>query len=516
MKKLIFLFLIISASVFGQSKHDVYGPIWMRYSNGGVVDSFKVYFSGINTNIFTTKTQFNFNKLITVNQDPVILRTEFLDSVTMLKLSKLGVFDKAANSELLAGKDTNYIKENWGGSGSTITASDGVYMDGDTVKYSGIGENKGIEIRSQSTVYGNETGLSAIVETSGYANTKIYAKGKIAETNDVFLTVDTTGAFYSVPPDTTKTTPFHLMTEAQTKREINAVDEWKPTAGGIKYILGARDSLVIKDENVDLSTLAGTYYYHDGTLRYVLSEDGINISAGSDEAQLSSKAIFIDPVLISANNNAASFNYKNGLTLIGMFSDDVDTLKFGRNDEGVHQGDYFYTTKSSSIGIISNGVRTYEVDSVGHVSFKGTYASIYRARALGDTTQSIPTGTTPTKVLAFSTNGEQSNCIADKTNDKITITKTGRYMVNLSLSYASGTNAVNWTAYIFNNGVESENIHSTGYTSTANDKRSTSLSGIINVTSVPCDIDYRVSHSHGSAVDLIMTYVNLNVNYIGE
>lgn len=131
--------------------------------------------------------------------------------------------------------------------GSTVYASDGVYKDGDTVKYSGVVVDKGIEIRSQSSTHGNETGLSAYVQSNGHAETKIYAKGKIEETNDVWLTIDTSGIFYTYSPDTTLTTPTHLMTEAQVKREIAAAQRWTDISGGISY-----------GNEVTVGSLAGT------------------------------------------------------------------------------------------------------------------------------------------------------------------------------------------------------------------------------------------------------------------
>lgn len=200
-----------------------------------------------------------------------------------------------------------------------------------------------------------------------------------------------------------------------------------------------------------------------------------------------------------ATNETANI-ISRGYNVLNVYGDTTNTIK----------------QLESGVSFETDGDRKVFINNDGFISHKGNFAEIFRHIDLGDTTQSIPTGTTPTKITAFSTNGEQSIATADKANDKIIINKTGRYKVDLSISYASGTNAVNWKAYIFSGGVEMHNIHSTGFTSTANDKRSTALGGIINVTSVPCDIDYRVSHSGGASVDLIFAYLNLNVIYLGE
>lgn len=67
MKRLIFiLFTFLTFNSFGQSWYEMRGPLWIKYQYNGVVDSVKVYFSGYNTNISTSKTYFNFTKPILV------------------------------------------------------------------------------------------------------------------------------------------------------------------------------------------------------------------------------------------------------------------------------------------------------------------------------------------------------------------------------------------------------------------------------------------------------------------
>lgn len=156
------------------------------------------------------------------------------------------------------------------------------------------------------------------------------------------------------------------------------------------------------------------------------------------------------------------------------------------------------------------------VDINGRLRHTATTAEIYRHVDSTARTQSIPNGTTPTKIVVFSDNGVSSHCTADAANDKITITKPGIYDVKLSISYASGTINVNWFGLLFLNGSVLPNIHSQGNTSASNQYRSTTLSGKIKITSVPVDLDYRVKHDYGSAVNLTFISANLNVNYIGE
>jgi hypothetical protein len=187
--------------------------------------------------------------------------------------------------------------------------------------------------------------------------------------------VDTTGAFYSVPPDTTKTTPFHFMTEAQTKREINATDGgWRKRVDATKYE-DRGDSAVLErvtDEdglqplylklfNYKFGNDVGLYSSNEIVLnRYSGSTVGSGLGLNYVQVGIGQGAIE-NGVRIGSYSGVSFFNNRQ----IGIFSDDNDTIKVGRNYSGVGQGDYFYTTKTGSIGIVSNGVKKYEVDSTG-------------------------------------------------------------------------------------------------------------------------------------------------------
>lgn len=143
----------------------------------------------------------------------------------------------------------------------------------------------------------------------------------------------------------------------------------------------------------------------------------------------------------------------------------------------------------------------------------GTFAAINVAGA--SAAQTIPTGTTYTKLTCYTTNGEVSNCTADAANDKITITKTGRYRVMAtSSSYVNTSSSFEFT--IFLGGVEQTQTHSWRQFVNANDMGGGVMQGIINVTSVPVDADCRARHADGGSVDLTITHSNFNVEYLGE
>ena len=154
------------------------------------------------------------------------------------------------------------------------------------------------------------------------------------------------------------------------------------------------------------------------------------------------------------------------------------------------------------------------VEVTGYINQDGIFAEIHVHD--GSTAQSIPTGTTYTKSTAFVDNGESSNCTADATNDKITITKTGRYLVSGQVSFSSGTANVTWFGTVFLNGVEQDKVHFTDKVGAAGDIDSASFTGIIDVTTANWDLDMRVRHDNGGSVNLTISYANLNVTYLGE
>lgn len=159
-------------------------------------------------------------------------------------------------------------------------------------------------------------------------------------------------------------------------------------------------------------------------------------------------------------------------------------------------------------------VGTGTLNVLGRIEYDGAFADIYVADA--STAQSIPTGTTYTKMTGFTTNGESENATADAANDKITLTKTGYYFVSVSLSADSGTNNVLFYFACFLGGVEQNQVHATRFFNTASEIGSCSLSGIIKVTTADTDLDLRARHDNGSAVDITPEYVNMCATYIGK
>jgi len=151
---------------------------------------------------------------------------------------------------------------------------------------------------------------------------------------------------------------------------------------------------------------------------------------------------------------------------------------------------------------------------MSHINDKGVYAGIYTAD--GSTATDVTTGATYTKVNTFAANGLYHVLTPDYANDKITITHKGRYLVNGAFSFTGDTNNVLYRCTAFLGGVEQDHIHWLRKIGTASDAGSASFSGVIDVTTIPIDLDVRIRHDYGSTVKFVPAYMNLNLHKIGD
>jgi len=129
--------------------------------------------------------------------------------------------------------------------------------------------------------------------------------------------------------------------------------------------------------------------------------------------------------------------------------------------------------------------------------------------------QTVPTGATYTKLTHYADNDLALNVTPDAANDKITITKAGVYLLNCSLNFSDDTNNVEWRIAPFLNAVEQDHIHVVRKIGTAGDVGSASMTGFIDVTTVPWDLDIRGRHDKGGNIDIIVEYSNFNVTMVG-
>lgn len=142
------------------------------------------------------------------------------------------------------------------------------------------------------------------------------------------------------------------------------------------------------------------------------------------------------------------------------------------------------------------------------------FGEIYTAD--NKSTVSIPSGTTYTKSTAFNTSGESRGVTVDTANSRLVLPSVGYYKVKVTGSSKIGTAGVVLRSALFLNGVEVSKIHAIRKFNTANDESSVSYGGIIKVTSANSEIDVRVRHDSGGAINLTTQYANLNAVYIGD
>jgi hypothetical protein len=156
-------------------------------------------------------------------------------------------------------------------------------------------------------------------------------------------------------------------------------------------------------------------------------------------------------------------------------------------------------------------------DSNGIDKLNHGYGGIYLDN--GSTAQSIPTGTTYTKLTGFATDGEYDNVAvtANVANDKIIVKKTGKYLITGSTSFTSGTNSVVFRAALFAGGVEKGNVHWARKVGTGSDVGCAAFTGIIAVDASGgnVDLDVRIRHDQAGSIDFTPMYMNLTVTEIG-
>ena len=217
--------------------------------------------------------------------------------------------------------------------------------------------------------------------------------------------------------------------------------------------------------------------------------------------------------LVSFENSTITFALTQTTTENGWLASSGD-LSFGVS--GTNKIMKLYTG-SGDIRLGAQTTNYVSIDSAGDMVFTGgsglPFAEIYVAD--NSTAQTIGTGTTYTKSTAFASNGESNNCTADATNDKITITKVGRYKVNVTLNGKIDTANTRVDFAIFKGGSICNNIKGFYEFVAANRECGGSACGIIDVTSANTDIDLRIRHDDGGDVDVTCVNVNLNVVQIG-
>lgn len=166
-------------------------------------------------------------------------------------------------------------------------------------------------------------------------------------------------------------------------------------------------------------------------------------------------------------------------------------------------------------GLVNNttGVEVNDADE-RYMLRTGIYGGIHVHD--NSTDQEIASGSTYIKVTQFTDNEPSSDVTSDAANNKITITKAGNYRISGSFSFSTNPANINVFGTVFLDGVEKDSVHFVRKISNANDIGNAGFTGIIDVTSVPVDLDFRVRHDSGGAIDMLFVYANMNVKFEGS
>ena len=124
--------------------------------------------------------------------------------------------------------------------------------------------------------------------------------------------------------------------------------------------------------------------------------------------------------------------------------------------------------------------------------------------------QAIPNGAVYTKLDVWSDNGEAKLTTPDYVNGEITVSETGIYKIEASLSFKSGTSNIVSSCSIFINDVEQDQAHFIRKISVAGDVGSASVTALGSITAGD-KVDIRMLHDDPSPVDITIVYGNLNV-----
>ena len=154
-----------------------------------------------------------------------------------------------------------------------------------------------------------------------------------------------------------------------------------------------------------------------------------------------------------------------------------------------------------------------EVDVDGDLSYPGTYGELYIAAV--SASQVIPSGSSWTKITAWTDEGAQSNTEISASDGQIKVLKTGRYLLAAALSIASDTNnvVVDYCAHL--NGSPLDNLVVRRKIAVAGDVGALSVTGAFNAAASSI-IDLRIRHDNAGDVDLTILSGNVNITYLGE
>ena len=260
----------------------------------------------------------------------------------------------------------------------------------------------------------------------------------------------------------------------------------------------------------------------------------VNDSTGANKLRINDTSVYVDQLdfgadgyikkdgsggiaLYFSGSQVGRFGYYTGIGVEGMNNSATGKALVATQSNA--SGYALYSSGGinyfgGDVGIGTTNPPTSKLEVVGLVAQTGTYGEIYLNDA--STAQSIPTGSTYTKITVLTSNGESAGSMTpDATNDKITITRAGKYKVIVTLNFSVGTLNTTWRGSVFVGGTEHSDIHFKETFTALATTHTITMSGIITATN-SSDVDVRVRHDNGGSVDFTPEYGNMNITYQGE
>jgi hypothetical protein len=141
----------------------------------------------------------------------------------------------------------------------------------------------------------------------------------------------------------------------------------------------------------------------------------------------------------------------------------------------------------------------------------------------GVTAQAVANGTTAQVVTAFNTaqgfNDASNDCTSNKVNNRVEVTRTGRYKVDWSMTVAANTNNVQVYGGVIVNSTVVVSGQAATKLGTSSDRHFMGGTAIIDVASVAGTdghVKMGIWHGHGGSVDLTPLFAGLIVVRLGD
>lgn len=134
----------------------------------------------------------------------------------------------------------------------------------------------------------------------------------------------------------------------------------------------------------------------------------------------------------------------------------------------------------------------------------------------GAVPEAILNGVVYTKSTAWTTDGAELVLDSDVANDRILISKTGLYLVNVNLSFSAATALTLVTASVFLDNVQQYNLVSSVDAVVNGNIYTLGMSGFIEADTAGVDLDLRFRHDQGSPVNITLVHGCMNVVYINR